>query len=104
MLLFIDFNILWRYFAWINQSLAVFTLWAAAVYLVQRNANHWICTIPAIFMTFLIQSYILVADEGFRLNYNLGLSIAALFTVGCILLFAKKCMVLRQGLTQRPVA
>ena len=29
----IDFNVLWRYFAWCNQTLAVFTLWAASAYL-----------------------------------------------------------------------
>lgn len=28
---------IWRYFAWSNQTLAVFTLWALTVYLVQAK-------------------------------------------------------------------
>ena len=33
------FKIIWRYFAWSNQTLSVFTLWAITVYLVQNKKN-----------------------------------------------------------------
>ena len=46
----IDFNIIWRYFAWSNQTLAMIALWAAAVYLVKSKLTHWIVTVPATFM------------------------------------------------------
>ncbi|MCL1994516.1 MAG: carbon starvation protein A [Spirochaetes bacterium] len=90
-LLFIDFGILWRYFAWLNQTLAVFTLWTGAVYLAKRRSNHWICTIPAVFMTFLTQSYIMVATEGLRLPHAIGMPIGGLITIACIVAFARKC-------------
>lgn len=63
----IDFNIVWRYFAWSNQTLAMIVLWAAAVYLASRAKFHWIATVPATFMTAVSVTYILMAPEGFRL-------------------------------------
>lgn len=67
-LCFIDFGIIWRYFAWSNQTLATFMLWAAAVYLVQEKKNHWITSIPAAFMTTVTVTYILIAPEGLKIN------------------------------------
>ena len=48
------FNMIWRYFAWANQTLAVFTLWAITVYLVVAKKPYWITLIPALFMTYCI--------------------------------------------------
>ncbi|MDE6458182.1 MAG: carbon starvation protein A [Muribaculum sp.] len=64
----IDFNVLWRYFAWCNQTLAVFTLWAITVYLVRHGKPYWISMLPAMFMTCVCVTYILYAPEGFRLD------------------------------------
>ena len=72
-LFFIDFNVLWRYFAWTNQTLACFMLWAAAVWLTRRGYNCWIAFIPALFMTVVTTSYIIVAPEGFGLPLPVGL-------------------------------
>ncbi|WP_423363642.1 carbon starvation protein A [Mycoplasma sp. P36-A1] len=63
-LTFIDFTIIWRYFAWANQTLATIALWAGAAYLLQRNKNYFIALIPALFMTVVVVTYILVAPEG----------------------------------------
>jgi carbon starvation protein CstA len=71
-LCFIDFSILWRYFAWSNQTLATIMLWASAAFLVKEKKLHWIATIPATFMTAVITSYILVAPEGLRLPESFG--------------------------------
>ena len=68
----IDFNIIWRYFAWSNQTLATIFLWTATVYLIKNNANYWITLVPATFMTSVCMSYILQAPEGFRLNATLS--------------------------------
>lgn len=68
----IDFNIIWRYFAWSNQTLATIFLWTATVYLIKNNVNYWITLVPAIFMTSVCMSYILQAPEGFRLNATLS--------------------------------
>lgn len=82
----IDFNVLWRYFAWSNQALSVFTLWACTVYLARNRRTYAITLLPAIFMTVVTVSYILAAPspEGFGLQYNLaiatGLAAAAVLT------------------------
>ena len=49
----VEFGVVWRYFAWANQTLAVFTLWTIYVWLVRRKKNFWVALIPAIVMTFI---------------------------------------------------
>ena len=72
-MVFVDFNIVWRYFAWTNQTLAVFTLWAGTVWLYKYRREKYpygwlIAAIPAAFMTVVCISYILIAPEGFHLH------------------------------------
>ncbi|MBR3859076.1 MAG: carbon starvation protein A [Bacteroidaceae bacterium] len=69
------FKIIWRYFAWCNQTLSVFTLWAITVYLVQEKKPYIITLIPALFMTCVSVTYICIAPEGFRLPHVLSYSI-----------------------------
>ena len=61
------FKIIWRYFAWCNQTLSVFTLWAITVYLAQEKKLYIISLIPALFMTCVSVTYICIAPEGFQL-------------------------------------
>ena len=75
------FGILWRYFAWCNQALSVFTLWAITVYLL-REKKPWIVTfLPSVFMTCVCATYILVAPEGMALPYHVGLGISVVFSL-----------------------
>lgn len=62
------FKIIWRYFAWCNQALSVFTLWAITVFLVRAKKNYWVTFIPALFMTCVCTTYLLIAPEGFGLS------------------------------------
>ena len=93
----IDFNVLWRYFAWSNQALSVFTLWACTVYLARHGRFYLITLLPAMFMTVVTTSYILVAPypEGFGLDYMTGIwcgvALAAIFTA----LFARSLTAMR---------
>jgi len=77
----INFDIIWRYFAWSNQTLAMVVLWAITVYLAQSRKPYWITLIPAVFMTAVTSTYLLFAPEGFSLSaaiaYPIGI-IAAL--------------------------
>ncbi|MEG1582559.1 MAG: carbon starvation protein A [Cetobacterium sp.] len=87
-LCFIDFAIIWRYFAWSNQTLATIALWAGAVYLANEGKNHWIATIPGVFMTAVVTTYILIAPEGFRLSETVGYVagiVAAILALGLFL-------------------
>ncbi len=72
-LMFMDFNLLWRYFGWFNQTLATIMLWTAAVWMARKGKCYWVALVPALFMTVVCTSYILVADEGFRLPLSVGL-------------------------------
>jgi len=69
---FIDFSVIWRYFGWANQTLAAAALWAGAVYLARRRSRWWMAFAPAVFMTIVTVTYILVEDAGFGLNHALG--------------------------------
>ncbi|MDO5447633.1 MAG: carbon starvation protein A [Prevotellaceae bacterium] len=68
MLFFIDFQILWRYFAWFNQTLAGIVLWTMTVWLVKQHKFYHITLLPALFMTFISVSYICMAPEGLHLR------------------------------------
>jgi len=73
LLMLVDFNVLWRYFAWSNQTMGCVVLWMATVWLCRHGRFYWIAFIPAMFMTVVCTSYILVAPEGFSLPLNIGL-------------------------------
>lgn len=66
------FDMIWRYFAWSNQTLSVFTLWAITVFLVVSGKNYWITLIPALFMTCVCSTYLCIAPEGFGLPHTLS--------------------------------
>lgn len=68
----INFDILWRYFAWFNQTLSIFTLWAVTVWLARKGKAFYVTLFPALFMTAVCTTYILVAAEGFGLPYLPG--------------------------------
>lgn len=76
----IDFMVLWRYFAWCNQTLAVFTLWAVTVYLARHGKTYVITLFPALFMTVVSVSYILYAPrpEGFGLDLSIAVGAGCL--------------------------
>lgn len=78
LLMNVKFDILWRYFAWFNQTLSVFTFWALTVWLARRGKLFVVTLVPAMWMTFICTSYILVAPEGFCLPniVSCGLGIA----------------------------
>ena len=89
-LCFMDFTIIWRYFAWSNQTLATIVLWAGATYLAMEHKNYWIAAIPATFMTVVVTSYILIAPEGFRLPEIVGICSGLILAVVSISLFLSK--------------
>lgn len=79
-LLNIDFKILWRYFAWSNQTLSVFTFWTISLYLLKAGKFYWITLVPAVFMTMVCSSYILMAPEGFALPQSVATPVAGGFS------------------------
>lgn len=69
------FNVIWSYFGWANQTLAVFTLWAITVYLV-RQKKPWVITmLPALFMTVVCSSFIMISPNAFGLDMTVGYAV-----------------------------
>ena len=78
----IDFSVIWRYFAWTNQTLAMIVLWAITVYLTKQKKIFWVTLIPAVFMTAVTTTYILFAPEGFSLSREVS------YTIGFVISFS----------------
>lgn len=83
----IDFSILWRYFSWANQTTAMVMLWTAAAYLYRYNKFHWICTVPALFISAVSFTYLAYNKIGFGLDYQLSVYIGLGLTAFCLVLF-----------------
>lgn len=84
----VDFNIIWRYFGFANQSLATVMLFAGGAWLAQRGRFHWICTLPATFMTAVCISYICYEPKlGFGMSITTANGIGAAAAIGCFVAF-----------------
>jgi carbon starvation protein CstA len=82
-----DFSVVWRYFAWANQTLATIVLWTITVYLVISGKNFWITLLPAVFMTSVISVYILLAPEGLNLPAEISYPAGFFVTVISVIIF-----------------
>ena len=79
------FNVIWQYFGWANQTLAVFTLWTITVYLVQQHKPFVVTLVPAVFMTVVSVTFLLISKQAFGLNSTIsytGSVVALLVAVG----------------------
>ncbi|SEA22141.1 carbon starvation CstA family protein [Selenomonas ruminantium] len=90
-----DFNIIWRYFSWTNQTLAMIVLWTGAVYLyrTKKDSGAWkIPFVPATFMSAVSCTYILQAPEGLQLSTSISYPVGILFAIVCVALYYKTTM------------
>lgn len=83
----VDFSVLWQYFGWTNQTLSVFTFWGATVWLARNHRNYGITLVPALFMTVVCTTYILLAPIGFNLNYNVSWISGCIVAVALLIYF-----------------
>ena len=83
------FKIIWRYFAWCNQTLSVFTLWAITVYLVRHDKNYYITLLPALLMTLVCSTYICIAPEGLSLPQPIAYAIGGICTIIALIWFIR---------------
>ena len=81
-LLFVDFDVVWRYFAWTNQAMSVITLWMIVVYLHKYKRNIWVAIPPAIFMTYICTSFVFVSKQFIGMpNRTLAYILAGVVTI-----------------------
>lgn len=68
----VDFSTAWSYLGIANQILASLVLWTGAAYLINKGRPHWMCSIPATFLTFICVCFLMVAPLGFGLAPVVG--------------------------------
>ena len=81
----VDFDVVWRYFAWTNQTLATIVLWTIVVYMARKKANRWIVILPAMFMTFVCGSFVFISGQFIGMSnhaaaYGLGVVVMLVIT------------------------
>ncbi len=88
----LDYSIVWRYFSWTNQTLAMIVLWTASMFLYMEKKNYWITVVPATFMSAVSITYFVAAGEclnlGTAIAYPVGI-IAAIAFLGIFLFVIK---------------
>ena len=78
----VNFDIVWRYFAWANQTLAAVVLWSIYVWLARRERNYWVALIPAVAMTFVVTCFVFVSPQFIGIeNRVIAFSLAAATTL-----------------------
>lgn len=94
LLFFIDFQVLWRYFAWFNQTLACIALWTFTIWRVRRNVqngvrHHYyiVLLVPALWLTIVTSTYICIAPEGFQLPEEISYIIGGVVTLVTLIAF-----------------
>ncbi|WP_252315247.1 carbon starvation protein A [Sinobaca sp. H24] len=96
----IDYTFLWRYVGWTNQLVATVMLWTACMYLLKSGKFHWICGIPAMFMTAVVCTYIFYAPEGLAMPYQPSMLIGGFLTLLVLAWYIKQIIVTNKRLKQ----
>ena len=93
------FQIVWRYFSWSNQTLAMISLWVATAYLVKTGKTKYgplLTAMPATFMSAVSLTYILMAGEGFGLSSAVAYPAGAVFAAAMFCIYMWMCRQLRK--------
>ncbi|GGC99529.1 carbon starvation protein CstA [Thalassobacillus devorans] len=98
-----DYSFLWRYVGWSNQVVATVMLWTAAMYLLQSKKFHWIASVPALFMTAVVSTYIFYAPEGFGLAYSTSMIIGSVIWLAVTAWFVVQ-IIKHKGMLNKEIA
>ena len=80
----VNFDVVWRYFAWANQTLAAVVLWSIYVWLARRKRNYWVALVPAVAMTFVVTCFVYISPQFFGIeNRVIAFALATVTTVLC---------------------
>ena len=92
------FAIIWRYFAWSNQILVVFTLAVATSWCVKNDKNILFTVIPGAFYLYVVSSFILNAKVGFNLSWDMSYLLSGLLCLAFIAFFSYKKLTNKKSL------
>jgi carbon starvation protein CstA len=68
----VDFSTAWSYLGIANQTLAALVMWTGAAYLIGKGKPHWMCSIPATFLTFICICFITISPLGLHFSPVVG--------------------------------
>ncbi len=94
------FNTIWQYFGWSNQTLAVFTLWTITVWMVRERKPFWIMLIPALFMTTVCSTFLMVSKNALGLPVEVGYPLGA---ACCIIAMIWFCLWYRKEIKKQTI-
>ena len=89
-LTFVDFSLIWRYFAWSQLIVATIVLYCATAYLIKKEKQYIIALAPAVVCTLIAIGYILQSPEGLRMPSMIANVISVIATAVITVLFIKK--------------
>ena len=83
----VDFSTAWSYLGIANQILAATVLWTGAAYLINKGKPHWMCSVPAAFLTFVCVNFLIVAPLGLQLPPIIGNIAGAVVGISLFIFF-----------------
>ena len=93
----VDFSTAWSYFGIANQIFAALVMWTGAAYLTTKGKPHWMCSIPATFLTFICVCFLIVSPLGFHLStavgYPVGIAVALAAFIFCVVKSSRKAKI-----------
>ena len=88
-----DFSTVWKYVGIGNQTLAAIVMWTASAYFIKKGKAHWLCSLPASFLTFVCVSYFIMAPHvngGLHLSPVVGYVTGSIVALGLLAFCAAK--------------
>ncbi|MCI1965956.1 MAG: carbon starvation protein A [Oscillospiraceae bacterium] len=89
----LDFSIIWKYFSYSNQTLAMIVLWTAAAYLCKWKKGTMVslmAAIPATFMSAVTCTYLFMAPECLHLSTSIAYPVGIAFAIICVIVYIVK--------------
>ena len=86
----VDFSTAWSYFGIANQIFAALVMWTGAAYLTAKGKPHWMCSIPATFLTFICVCFLVVSPLGFHLSTEVGYPVGMAVALAALVFYVVK--------------
>lgn len=102
-----DFSMVWRYFSWSNQTLAMIVLWTGAAYLCKWKKASMVslmAAIPATFMSAVTCTYFFMAPECLHLSTAVAYPVGIIFAVACAAVYVVKGVIPNSKKLDAPVS
>ncbi len=80
-----SFSMVWQYFTFFNQLIAIPTLCCATIYMAINKKNFWVTLIPALFYVFITMAFIFSERIGFNLPLKYAEIVAFIISIAVLI-------------------